>query len=303
MVEQPEKQNSDGFSPEWLTLREPADHIARSGRLTEQLAVWARVQAPLNIMEMGCGTGSNLRYLCPHLGHEQSWTLLDYDKALLKQLPLSIQQWGSDKGIDVDCSNDTITLSSKDFSARVRWQQADLANELDTLPFETTQLVTASALLDLTSQSWLQQLAAQCIQNQCASLFVLNYDGRISWQPEAQFDAQTADLLNEHQLGDKGFGPAMGPLAGHTLAQLLSHRQQTLVEQSDWQITPQQQDLQTALIDGWLDAATQTAPDDAEALARWHRQRHQHIASMESVLTVGHNDILSLPLSHDSTTG
>ncbi len=302
MVEQSEKDNSDGFSPEWLTLREPADHLARSGKLTDQLAVWARTQSPLNIMEMGCGTGSNLRYLCPHLGHQQSWTLLDYDKALLKQIPLSIQRWASDKGIDVHCSNDTITLSSKDFSARVHWQQADLANELDTLPYDTTQLVTASALLDLTSQAWLQQLAGHCIQSQCASLFVLNYDGRISWQPEAQFDAQTADLLNEHQRGDKGFGPAMGPLAGHTLAQLLSHRQQTLVEQSDWQITPEQQDLQRALIDGWLGAATETAPADAEALAQWHRQRQQHITSMESTLTVGHTDILSLPLSHGSTT-
>ena len=303
MVEQSEIQDNDGFSPEWLTLREPADHQARSGKLTEQLAAWARTRPPLNIMEMGCGTGSNLRYLCPHLGHEQSWTLLDYDKALLKQLPLSIQQWARDKGIDVDCSNDTITLSHQDFSARVSWQQADLANELNTLPFETTQLVTASALLDLTSQAWLQTLAEHCIQNHCASLFVLNYDGRISWQPDAQFDRQTAGLLNEHQRGDKGFGPAMGPLAGQTLAQLLSHRQQTLVEKSDWQITPHQQDLQTALIEGWLDAATETAPTDADALAQWYRQRHHHITSMDSTLTVGHTDILSLPLSHDSTTG
>mgnify|MGYP000642364552 CR=1 FL=1 len=302
MVDKTENDSSDGFSPVWLTLREPADHAARSAALTQKLAAWAREQSALHILEMGCGTGSNLRYLCPHLGHHQEWTLLDYDPVLLAQLPLSIKEWAEDEGVDIDIASDIVTVEAKNFSARIRWQQADLANELDALPFETTQLVTGSALLDLTSQSWLQQLSELCIRHQCASLFVLNYDGRIQWQPERSFDTQTITLLNRHQLGDKGFGPAMGPLAGRTFAQALSSGQQCSVEPSDWQIIPEQQALQQALLDGWREACAELAPENADELERWHDERQRLITSLESSLCVGHTDILSLPFSDQTIT-
>lgn len=302
MVDKTDSDSAGGFSPTWLTLREPADHAARSGRLTQKLADWAREQSALHILEMGCGTGSNFRYLCPHLGHDQEWTLLDYDPVLLAQLPLSIRQWAEDEGVDIDTTDELVTVAGKDFSARVRWQQADLANELSTLPFAKTQLVTGSALLDLTSQGWLEQLAELCIAHQCACLFVLNYDGRIQWQPQRQFDTQTTALLNRHQLGDKGFGPAMGPQAGHVLAQALGSRQQCSVEPSDWQIRPEQQALQQALLDDWRTACEELAPESVDELERWHDERQQLISSGQSSLSVGHTDVLSLPVSGQTTT-
>ncbi|MGQ7846880.1 class I SAM-dependent methyltransferase [Granulosicoccus sp. 3-233] len=302
MVDQVTNGNPAGFSSEWLTLREPADHDARSESLTRQLADWACAQPGLTVIEMGCGTGSNFRFLCPHLGHGQEWTLFDHDEMLLTQLPISIRQWAGQRRLDVSASANAIEVAGMNFSARLRWQQADLANELHTLPFESAQLITASALLDLTSQAWLQQLAEQCISHQCASLFVLNYDGRISWQPEEQYDVRTMALLNRHQLGNKGFGPAMGPQAGQALAKLLSRHQQCQVERSDWQIGPRQQALQQALLAGWLAAAEELAPAEADALEQWHAHRLDHIASMESSLDVGHTDILSLPLSAPPTT-
>ena len=52
-----------GFSPTWLSLREPADRRARSADLGETLARHlARRERPL-ILDLGCGTGSNLRAL------------------------------------------------------------------------------------------------------------------------------------------------------------------------------------------------------------------------------------------------
>lgn len=301
MVEHTEDNTADGFSTEWLTLREPADHAARSMSLTQQLGLWAAKQASLQVLEMGCGTGSNLRYLSPHLGHDQRWTLLDNDESLLQNLPAILQQWAVLNNIEFSVSADAISLSNSDFSATVQWQQADLANELEALAFDRAHLVTASALLDLTSQAWLQRLAKCCIDNECASLFALNYDGRINWQPSMQFDATVSDLLNQHQMNDKGFGPAMGPQAGNTMAQHLSASQHVTIEPSDWHITPNQQALQTALIDGWLDAAAELAAGDLDELRQWHETRRAAIASTESSLKVGHIDILSLPLSDDST--
>lgn len=302
MVESIPEPGDDGFSPEWLTLREPADHAARSSTLTQRLADWVREQGTLSVMELGCGTGSNLRYLCPQLGHRQQWTLYDYDAALLQHLPLKLQQWAVDEGIEAERTQDGMTLSSADFTACIRWQRADLANELESLPFASTRLLTGSALLDLTSENWLQRLARLCINHQCASLFVLNYNGQIRWQPALESDSLPARLLNEHQLNDKGFGKAMGPSAGQTLARLLSHTQDVTVERSDWQIDSIQKDLQTALLDGWLEASLDVDPAASTTLRQWHERRHRHIASLESRLTVGHSDILSIPASGHTTT-
>ena len=71
------------FSPDWLTLREPVDIKSRSacliGHLREQLAQKKR----LRILDLGAGTGANLRYLAPRLGGEQHWRLIDNDITLL----------------------------------------------------------------------------------------------------------------------------------------------------------------------------------------------------------------------------
>ena len=53
-----------GFSADWLTLREPADHRARNPALVEALARHLGGRA-VRVTDLGCGTGSNLRALAP----------------------------------------------------------------------------------------------------------------------------------------------------------------------------------------------------------------------------------------------
>ena len=45
----------------------------------------------------------------------------------------------------------------------------------------------------------------------------LTYDGRQCWTPGLAGDGCVRALLNSHQAGDKGFGPALGPGAGEAL--------------------------------------------------------------------------------------
>ena len=77
-----------GFSAQWLTLREPADHRARDQalqqRLCVQLTALARTeQRVIRLIDLGCGSGSNLRALAAALPFAQHWTLVDYDPLLL----------------------------------------------------------------------------------------------------------------------------------------------------------------------------------------------------------------------------
>src|SRR5262245_30585886 len=73
------------FSAEWLALREPADHRARSVDLSR--AVGARLidRHPVRVVDLAAGTGSNLRYLARFLPPRQHWRLVDRDTALLAQ--------------------------------------------------------------------------------------------------------------------------------------------------------------------------------------------------------------------------
>lgn len=295
MVTKETVQEVSGFSQEWLGLREPADHASRNPALNEALIDWASRKTSLRIMDFGTGTGSNLRYLCPLLGHDQHWTLVDNDEQLLSHLPDRLSQWAVSNDMIVNRSDDTIMLANDRFSAYVQWQQTDLANDLRELPFAASDLVTGSALLDLTSASWLDQLAAQCIEHRCASLFVLNYDGRMEWQPGLDDDAVMRQQLNLHQLNDKGFGNALGPQAGHYLAeQLLSHHQVSVMP-SDWVLDCAHRDLQSALIEGWAGAAIEQNAGKQAVIEQWRTSRDSHNARNQSTLRVGHSDILALP--------
>jgi trans-aconitate methyltransferase len=54
------------FSREWLALREPADAEARSSRLT-RLVAEVLAHDPVHALDLGTGTGANVRYLTSRL--------------------------------------------------------------------------------------------------------------------------------------------------------------------------------------------------------------------------------------------
>lgn len=287
---------ADGFSAEWLQLREPADHRARSTLLTQLLLDWRRDKERMNIIELGAGTGSNLRYLCPLLGHQQHWTLFDHDQSLLEQLPHLLTPWAQQQGIHILATRETIRLESDTFSAQIHWQQKDLANELNAIAQDKVHLITASALLDLTSAAWLEQLARLCIDKHCASLFVLNYDGTLQWHEKLPDDELLNQLLNEHQLTDKGFGNALGPQAHHYIAEQLRRAQHVTTQSGNWVLDQQQSALQNELLTGWVKAAMEQDTTRKPVIQAWAESRRLAIKQGHSYLSVGHTDVLSLPM-------
>jgi len=285
-----------GFSESWLALREPADHLARNKTIDKQLFAWFAQQESHSILELGAGTGSNLRYLMPQLGRAQNWRLLDNDAALFARLPELLRSWAEANGARFSGNDTQCKIEHADYSATVEWQVVDLATQLETLSMDNVKLVTAAALLDLASASWLDKVAALVSMHRCACLFTLNYNGEIQWQPEADTDRHVTALLNKHQLMDKGFGPALGPEAGHYLKQALQRLGRNVVTgDSDWVIEPQTTELQMAIIEGWTPAALETDNHAADSIRQWHAVRENAINKGLSTLLVGHTDVLSLP--------
>jgi len=105
------------------------------------------------------------------------------------------------------------------------------------------------------------------------------------------------DLFNRHQKTDKGLGgPAAGPDAAAIAEQCFADTGfRVQGTPSDWDIGPTDRDTQSALIDGWAQAAREIAPRRARTIAAWHARRLAHVNAGRSRIVVGHNDLAAWP--------
>lgn len=261
---------SVSFTAGWLALREPYDHVARDTGLAETLQEWAAHRAPLHVVDLGAGLGSNLRWLGPRLGGVQRWRMVEHDPSL-------------------------VTLGTS-VCPEATYLQADLRHDLDQVLVGPLDVVTASALIDLVSGVWLERLVAGVAARCCALFLALTYDGSIELGPADPFDGRLVELVNRHQRRDKGFGPALGPTASVVLAGLLSRSAGEIRRAaSPWLLTPSDAALQSALVGGWAAAAAGVAPSEAPAIAGWRDRRLGWINEGRSSMRVGHEDLLWLP--------
>jgi hypothetical protein len=188
-----------------------------------------------------------------------------------------------------------------DVRCEVETYQGDLGTLDDLRIFEGRHIVTASALLDLVSESWLRALAARCRAGNALALFTITYNGRFECTPADAEDEMVRDLFNRHQKTDKGLGgPAAGPGAAALAEQcFLEAGYRVRREPSDWQLGPADRDLQRLLIEGWADAATEMAPDRAPDIARWRARRLAPVDAGHSHVVVGHHDLAAWPRDDD----
>lgn len=270
------------FDAEWLALREPADRRARDGKLPERLCAAWRRRGWSRVVDLGSGTGANLRYLAPRLPPGQRWTLVDHDPRHVDRL----------RRLDVPPEVDAVVAASRDLAAE------GLA------AVEGADLVTASALLDLVSEPWLSALVRRCAEAGCGAYFALTYDGEVQWMTESAAgwrvdhdpeDDLVREAVNRHQRGDKGFGPALGPAAAPLAARLLREAgYRTWLATSGWRLEAADRRLTDRLVEGWA-AAAERRPDAADRVAAWRGRRGAAIARGSFRVTVGHRDLLALP--------
>ncbi|OFW34985.1 MAG: hypothetical protein A3F70_04570 [Acidobacteria bacterium RIFCSPLOWO2_12_FULL_67_14] len=255
----------------WLGLREAADARARSDRLTRVIVDSLPAAGPIHVVDLATGTGANVRYLSPRLPSPQRWLAVDRSADLLDEL--------RGKTTAPGCA--------------IEVRQVDLGSLTDHSIFAGQQLVTASALLDLVSEPWLQALAWHCREEGASALFTITYNGRSSCDPPDLEDAMVRELFNRHQHRDKRLGgPAAGPDAVDATERCFTKAGYRVArEPSDWVLEPESADMQRMLIDGWAEAATEVAPDRASRIADWRGRRLAHVDARRSHLTVGHDDL------------
>ena len=278
---------SEGFSAEWLALREPADHAARNPGLAAAASAAIGERRVQRVVDLGCGAGSNLRGFAPKLGPRQHWTLVDYDPRLLAAARAALTRW-ADRATQED---DALLLEKGGRRIEVDFRQADLAADPASPLGGEVDLVTAAALFDLVSQDWLMRFADALAARRLPLYTVLIYDGIERWAPPHPADAAALAAFHAHQAGDKGFGPALGPKAAPAFEAALTRRGYRVRRaQSPWRLGPAQAALIEALADGAAGALAETGRMAAADIEDWRLARR-----LASACEIGHEDLLATP--------
>jgi hypothetical protein len=266
------------FSVAWLDLRETADFAARDKFLVRELLSWLFQSNSINfsVVDLGAGTGSTLRAFSrldnQDLMQKLSWCLVDLDAVLLDEALLRHKQ---------------------DYS--IKTCQADLTAVTE-LPLNKVQIVTASALFDLVSANFIDDLLGRVNAESTAFYAALNYDGTTKWHPAHSLDEKVLQTFNRDQLRDKGFGPALGPGATEYLKTALAKKgYRVLIRPSPWHLDTEHETLVRELIQGIAAAVGQSDDQDLQkGLAEWKTYRLAHAATGKCI--VGHWDLLALPI-------
>ena len=275
----------NGFSPEWLALREPADHRGRSEEVLAALRRRFAERDEVRVIDLGCGTGSNLRATAPYLPHRQTWILVDHDPKLLASAREQLCAWAD----TADVRNDALRIRKDGFELAVAFRNADLAADFENVLTEPFDLVTAAALFDLVSIAWIERFACAVARRRAAAYTALNYNGVEIWTPPHAADADVLAAFNAHQTGDKGFGPSAGPAASAALARAFRALAYEVMT-GDSPTPLEEASVIREVVECVVEAARETGRVPHERLADWRAAR-----ATGAACTIGHTDLLAAP--------
>jgi SAM-dependent methyltransferase len=262
-----------GFDPAWLSLREPVDHRSRNAALLEAVAARFAGRDTITVVDLGCGTGSNLRAVAPRLEGRQRWTLVDHDPALLSAAKARV-------------SGDPATRDIE-----VTFAQADVSADLERALGDTPDLVTAAALFDLVSEAFIDRVVEAVTARRATFYTALTYDGTERWEPPHGADAAVHGAFLRHQARDKGFGPAAGPAATQALVSaFLARGYRVATGDSPWVLGPEDAELIAANATGIAQAARETGEVESGDVDAWLAARRTAAACI-----IGHQDLLAVP--------
>lgn len=276
-----------GFAPDWLRLREAADHHARNRALAAKLVAHFSDRAEATIYDLGAGLGSNLRGSYDLLPLRQHWTLVDHDAVLLSAACEEIANWADQSRPTVS----GIEAVKGGRSLHVEVKRHDLA--ADPAPWANTppDLVTAAALFDLVSAQWIGRFVSALAAARIAFYTVLTHDAETQWSPPHPVDAAMKAAFESHFGRDKGFGSSAGGAATRLMADEFAEAGY-MVERasSPWVLGAGDKPLVAALADGWAAAVRETGAVPEQTIQEWLDAR-----AAGGGCVVGHEDLLALP--------
>ncbi len=262
-------------TPDWLALREPADHAARAGDLAADLGTWLRGSGSEDrdvvVRDLGCGTGSMGRWLAPRLAARQQWLLHDRDAELAHRAVTAVPA----------------------LATAVVGDLADLED------LTGTDVVVCSALLDLLTAADVERLARRCADARCAALLTLSVTGAVTLDPTDPLDDAVAAAFDAHQRRDGLLGP---DAADVTAAAFAHHGYAVDRTTSPWRLGPDDAGLVEEWLRGRLDAACAQDPALLPHAEPYLARRLEALGAGLLHAEVGHADLLAVPGARTGVT-
>jgi hypothetical protein len=260
------------FTAEWLGLREPYDGAARNRSVLEAVAAEFEGRYAVTVADLAAGTGSTFRAISPRLPAEQTWRLYDIDMGLLAG------------------------PSAPKHGARFQRITIDLNEDLEFALEAPLDLVTASALFDLTSGAWVERLVTEAAVRNLPVYAALTYDGRVTLSPSDPEDTNVISVVNHHQFRDKGFGAALGPgAAPFCIKRFRGVGYEVTSGRADWTFNTSDHEMQLQLLAGWAAAARTMGIVPRWRLQDWLARRRDLVLSSRSSMQIGHVDFFARP--------
>ena len=259
------------FNNDWLFYREKIDSISRNKKIIEKINRYFKDYKILSIADLGCGTGSNYRYMYPKIKVKQKWDMIDISFESIKEF----------KKITAN-TNKIININYKKF---------DLIKDIKKFKFENYDLITGSAYLDIMPKEWFYEFKKQNL-NTKVIYFSINYDGYFKFYPKHKDDEYVLQLFNKDQESDKGIGKkAVGKNCSQIINKVFTKTHKTFVLNSNWNVSKNK-----IFQDMFINFCENVIKKNKISLEPWIKFRRENIRLNKSKLLLRNKDFLALKL-------
>jgi hypothetical protein len=248
-------------------------------------------------LDLGAGTGANVRYLRDRFPTAREWTLLDRDAALLDLCPAVFMGWAEEGCRACREEGWDLELESAGRPVRLRFLPGSLPS-MDIRDHSiNVDLVTANALFDLVSESQLEAFADWLAGRRLPLLATINYRS-MAFAPAAPQDREFVGLYERHMIRPQEFGCAMGPRCAVMMIAALQRRDYVVhAGASDWRLGASDRIVIEYILDFMRGAIVElpAAPRQVEHLNDWIVEKHRLCEAGRLRLQVRHVDLFARP--------
>jgi len=283
------------FDPNWLQERYRFDEEARNKQLEWTCVNQFAFRDHVQIVDLGSGTGANLRYYVEQFPQDQTWFCVEEDIALKVPFWEQVQKMALDLDYAIEHEGVRMKLTKPGHEVLIHFVHGNLLKVGELVDLLRTDLVLANAVFDLFSKEQFTGLVQVLSHHSLSLLFTLNYAG-MDFSTATDADDHYIEQYNAHMQREQAFGRGMGPASSREMEAVLKEAlAQVEVGESLWQIGSQEQAMMSYLLGFFDGALSDWWVKEAERLAfqNWLSEKKKHVAEKALSAEVYHLDILA----------
>jgi len=279
------------FSLSWIKSREPYDIASRSKILTNLYEKDKEVIQ--NIIDLGGGTGSFLRW-CHHKNIEyDKFSIVDHDQTLLNSFYTISKKYFSKNHVVLKKNSASSYILERGKTGKtsiIDLRKQEITSSLESI--NDYDLISLSAVSDLLSKDYIKKLLDK-INKDKYIYFSICFDGRVKWEKSNKYDKYIISMFNKHQLQEKTLGMALGSNSIKIIREMsLKKDYKVTIADSSWVLPSDARDFQMSYLNTIHKPLKKSELVDSDILKEWFIMRSNDIKLKKSRVSVGHKDIL-----------